>query len=548
MGKNVSKEINKILNEAKSISTSYPSKAYEMCREAYDLSQKSNLKLEEGHALIGMALVFRAKSENNKMLDYSYNALDIFEELHVPYGQVKALNLIGIAYFYNSMYNEALQYFLQALDVSEELRDDFLLSSVLNNIGEIFRELGKYDNALEYFNRAYKISNGINSNINTASLLNNIGEIYFIKNKYDEALGYFTESYNIIKEEKEMIIFGEVENRLGKVYYVRQNYDKAAEYFYSSLKRLEAVDNKFYAIDTLVNIAKLQMQNESGQPLYYFEKAVHYAEETNAKKKLSEVYKILADHFEEKSKFKTSLEYYKKYHGIEQEIAASITESKLEILKIELNHIKVNHEFEKVKIINKRLETEISIQRERLEKMQKINKNLEKKALEDALTGIPNRSFVNNHLNKVWEEALLHNDIIALYFIDIDNFKKYNDYWGHLKGDECLIKIANCLKCIQSKRKDIFGRYGGEEFIYCTRNIDYEQASELGNMMRNEVQKLCFKYTADSSSSVVTISVGGVLGRPSDFSSISGMVQAADMELYKAKNAGRNTMLMSNLI
>lgn len=548
MGKNISRKINEILNEAKSISTSYPNKAYEMSREALYLSQKNNLKPEEGYALIGMALACRAKSENNKMLDNAYNALEIFEELHVPYGQVKALNLIGIAYFYNAMYDEALQYFLQALDMSEELRDDFLLSSVLNNVGEVFRESGKYDNAMEYFTRAHKISTGINSNLNTASLLNNIGEIYFMNNKYDEALEYFTESYNIIKEEKEMIILGEVENKLGKVYYVRQDYHKAAEYFFSSLKTLETVDNKFYAIDTLVNIAKLQLQNESGNPLYYFEKALYYAEKTKAKKKLSEVYKILANHYEEKSNFKTSLEYYKKYHGIEQEIAASITESKLEILKIELNHIKVNHEFEKVKIINKRLEMEISNQRKQLEKMQRLNKDLEKKALVDELTGIPNRSYINYHLDKAWQEALLHDNVIALYFIDIDNFKKYNDYWGHLKGDECLIKIANCIKCIQSNREDIFGRYGGEEFIYCTKDINYEQALELGNLIKNEVEGLCMKYTADRNGGVVTISVGGVLGRPSDISNIYDMVKAADMELYKAKNAGRNKILMNNLI
>ena len=94
MDNNLQKEINKILKEAKDIVTTYPNKSYTRSKVVYDLSKKNNLKLEEGYALIGMAFAFRAKSENNKMLEHSYSALEIFEELQEPIGQIKALNLI----------------------------------------------------------------------------------------------------------------------------------------------------------------------------------------------------------------------------------------------------------------------------------------------------------------------------------------------------------------------------------------------------------------------------------------------------------------------
>lgn len=538
----------KILNEAKDICTTYPDKSYEMCRNVYDISSKNKFKQEEGYALIGMSLACRAKSEINKMMEYSFNALEIFEELQMNYGQVKSLNIIGIAYFYNSMYEEALKYLFQALDLLDEIQDDLLLSSILNNIGEVFRESGKYDSALEYYNRALKLCNVKNSEINKASLLNNIGEVYFSENKYCQAFEYYTQSYNILIKDKEMVILGEVENKLGKVNHINKNYRKASEHYFRALKILESIDNRFYAIDVLINISKLIMEDNSDEAIYYLGKAMQYAEKTNAKKKLSEICKILIDYYERGGDFKNALEYFKRYHSIEQEIAASIIGNKLEILRIELDHLKENHEFEKVKMVNKRLEVEILNQRNELARIQKLNKVLEKKALEDELTGVPNRSYIKYQMNNTWEEALICDQTVALFIIDIDNFKKYNDYWGHLEGDECLKKVANCLKDIQVRQGAIFARYGGEEFIYSAKGINYKQALELGNLIRNEVEKLGLKYSVDANSSVLTISVGGVLGKPSNLNSISNMIQLADNELYKAKNMGRNITFLNCLL
>jgi len=545
---NITKLLYKILNEARDISTTYPNKSYSMSKEVYDISKKNNLDLEEGYALIGMSLACRAKSEINKMMDYSYNALEIFQVLQETRGQIKSLNLIGIAYFYNCMYEEALRYLLQALDLLDEFKDDLLLSGILNNIGEVFRESGRHDKALEYYYNALPICININSKTNTASVLTNIGEIHFIEHRYNDALEFFIKSYDILIEEKDMVTLGVVENKLGRIHYINKNHSKATEYFFSALKRLEKIENKFYAIDVLVNIAELQLEKNSDKSLYYFDKAIQYADKINAKKKLSEVCKIVADYYEKTANYRDALEYFKRYHRVEQEIGTSIVGNKLEILKIQLAHLKENDEVKKVKMINIQLEMEISNQANELENIQKLNKVLEKKALEDELTGVPNRSYINYHLNKTLEESSLFDQTIVLFIIDIDNFKKYNDFWGHLEGDKCLIKVANCLKGIQVKRKEIFGRYGGEEFIYYAKNINYDKALALGNLIRTEVEKLGLKYTLDNNSSTLTISVGGAFGKLSNFNNISSMIKIADKELYMAKDGGRNITFINSVI
>lgn len=548
MENNLSEEIFRLLDESKKICTSFPNKSYTMSKKVYNLCKEKRMTLEEGFALISMAFACRAKSEINKMLKYSFIALEIFKELNDKLGQIKSLNLIGIAYFYNSMYEEALKSLLQALDVLDEFKDDFLLCCVLNNIGEVYYESMNHDTALEYYCKALEIITDINSEISTASLLTNIGKVYFTQKRYSDALEYHTQSYNILIKENDMVMLGEVENNIGKIHFVNENYDKAEEYLFSALRRLENIDNKFYTIDVLVNIAKLQLVKDSNKSLYYFEKAIQYAEKTNAKKKLSEVCKMVADYYDRIGDFRVALEYFKRYHSVEQEIMTSIVGNKLEMLKIEIEHIRETHKFEKMKIINNRLESEISFQRSELQKIRKINKVLEKKALEDELTGVPNRTYINYHLNKAWEESMLCDPVVALFIIDIDNFKKYNDYWGHIIGDQCIVKVANCLKDIQVKRKDIFGRYGGEEFIYFAKNLTYDKALELGNKLKSEVEKLCLKYTLDENSSVITISLGGVLGKTSQFDNISDIIQVADKELYKAKNNGRNIVYINNLV
>ncbi len=548
MSKNISEKIYIMLNEAKKLSAINPDKSYEISNEAYNIAKKNNLMAEEGHALVAKSLACRSKSEISKMLDYSYNAYEIFESLNDNSGKLKSLNLIGIAYFYSSMYEESLKFLLKVKDLLDEFRDDFLLSCVLNNIGEVYRESTEYKKALKYYNSALDICVVNNYKLNIASIFSNIGEIYFIENNYDEALKYYTKSYDILIVEKDMVTLGEIENKLGKVHYIYKNYIKAKDYFFSALSRLDSVNNKFYALDVLENIAKMELEVDSEKYLFYYEKAIQFAEEINAKKKLSEMCKTVADYYEKTANFRVSLEYYKRYCRLNEEIMTSNLGNKLEAIKIELGYLKETDKLEKIKSINHRLEMEISNQRRELENIKKSNEILEKKALEDELTSIPNRRYINYYFNNTWDESLLHNETIALFIIDIDHFKKYNDYWGHLKGDVCLIKVANCIKDIQVHKKNIFGRYGGEEFIYSVKGATYDQALELGNTIRNEVEKLNLDYMYGNTNMVITISVGGVIGKASVFNDISHMIKIADEELYKAKNMGRNATILKNLL
>lgn len=218
--------------------------------------------------------------------------------------------------------------------------------------------------------------------------------------------------------------------------------------------------------------------------------------------------------------------------------------NKLEILNFELQNIEETGKFEKVKKI---LEREIINQKNELEKIKTANEVLEKKAFEDELTGIQNRRSLNIFIKKIFEESLLNGEVVVLFMLDIDKFKKYNDCWGHAQGDECIKTITDCINKIKIKRQDVFGRYGGEEFVYITNSLSFEQAMDLGNQIRKEVENLGLFYIVESEKKPVTISIGGAIGRVSEFKTMPNMMEIADKELYKAKNMGRNITKIKNL-
>lgn len=536
----ISDEIYNKLDYAKSIVTIYPDESMEVSKEAYNIAKFNNLKIEEGYALVGMALSSRIKSDITSMLDYSYKALDIFQNEKNILGQIKALNLIGIAYFYSSIYEESLKSFLKVINLLELNNDDSLLANVLNNIGEIYRESEVYDMAMEYYEKAIDTSLKNNHKLTYAAILSNIGEVYFKKKEFDIALDTYNKSHEIFSCGNDTVNLGEVENKIGKVYYTMKDMDRAEEYYLKSYNRLKGIDNKYYIIDVLINLADLYKKTEPDKTLYYYGKAIEYTKDIGAKKKLFQVYKLLSKYYEDIGDYKSSLEFYKRYLSINEEIMNSSLRTKLEVLNIEFRNI---HSKDKSEQLRSRLEEEIVRQNIKLEKIRNENAILEKKAYEDELTGIPNRRYINKNINKIIEDVSLDIQNIVLFMIDIDNFKKYNDCWGHSEGDICIKKITETIKKIQINKSDIFGRYGGEEFVYISTNLSYKEAFDLGNLLRIEVENIGLYYIDNEEKRSVTISVGGVIGR--NFGSISNIMELADVQLYKAKARGRNITLLT---
>lgn len=172
-----------------------------------------------------------------------------------------------------------------------------------------------------------------------------------------------------------------------------------------------------------------------------------------------------------------------------------------------------------------------------------INKKLQRISQQDYLTGLLNRRGLLYYLDSTWEAKAEAGATIGLMMVDIDYFKRYNDRFGHLRGDGCLIKVTDCLHIVMQEEGMHIARFGGEEFTILGYEKSHEAMVQLAERVRQCVIDLKVENPDSSTNPYLTISVG-VVSRPVEWGvSYDDLVDAADRCLYYAKHAGRNMVV-----
>jgi len=156
-------------------------------------------------------------------------------------------------------------------------------------------------------------------------------------------------------------------------------------------------------------------------------------------------------------------------------------------------------------------------------------------ALNDALTGVGNRTAMDKVLKRDMDTARRFGQPLSLLMLDIDHFKRINDNHGHSCGDLVLIEVANQLKLLLRNSDAIF-RYGGEEFLVCLPNTSLDNAMLVAERIRQSIEDLNINY--DQHRVAVSASFGCALMYKEDHQ--QDLIRRADMALYQAKNSGRN--------
>lgn len=163
----------------------------------------------------------------------------------------------------------------------------------------------------------------------------------------------------------------------------------------------------------------------------------------------------------------------------------------------------------------------------------------------DGLTGVPNRRYFNENLDREWRRATRQGQSLGLVMVDIDQFKAYNDSYGHLEGDQCLAKVAEALAGGIKRAGDMVARYGGEEFVVLLPAVDADGARVMAEKLRRAVHELAIDHPASSVSKVVTVSLGVAAGPVEQGSGPEDLINAADQALYRAKANGCNRVELS---
>ncbi len=173
-------------------------------------------------------------------------------------------------------------------------------------------------------------------------------------------------------------------------------------------------------------------------------------------------------------------------------------------------------------------------------KLAAANQRLRALSSKDGLTGVANRRWFDETLEREWRRAKRSRRVLNMAMIDIDHFKKYNDHYGHLPGDDCLKKVAAVLQQRMRRAGDLVARYGGEEFVVVMPEMDTAAAKTLAEELRAGVEQLDIPHEGSQTSRFVTVSIGGGGILPGLDNEAWNLVEMADQAMYRAKNNGRN--------
>ncbi|HEY8910184.1 MAG TPA: diguanylate cyclase [Desulfosporosinus sp.] len=553
----------KILNaRGREMGLSAPRKALRLGKGIYRLAQKCSCQEGRALSLLMMSYANRSLTNNTKSVKDLLIANRIFEDLGHREGQMRALNLLGVNYFYFGQYDQTLAHFSRGLALAREIGDQFVEASILNNIGEIHRTLEQYEEALVYYGEALAISESLHNLSNIAAILLNMGHIYNRLNQGAKALVNYQESLKYSRELGDKILIGEALNTIGQVYEKLQEDQLALKYYLDGLSHLEECGNKFYSIDVLVSVGELFIKQKLDKGLSYLRKALFLAEDIFAENESAKIHLSLSSYYEARQDFAEALDHFKRYSTIEKKVRHKKLEEKLKLVAIEFSVEQMKKETEIFRLKNielKKKNEEIEKNAQLLaianheltklhEQLEKANQRLKIMSNMDVVTGIPNRRSLDDTLKREWSRCLRDGKSLSLILVDIDNFKRYNDNYGHLQGDKCLRKVAKALVSVVKRSSDFVGRFGGEEFAAILANTDYDNTEKVAEQMRKRIEELKIIHEKSSTVPYITISLGAATITPTFNTSFLELLSAADQKLYLAKSQGRNQVCAVRLV
>ncbi len=177
--------------------------------------------------------------------------------------------------------------------------------------------------------------------------------------------------------------------------------------------------------------------------------------------------------------------------------------------------------------------------------LQEANRQLAKQSITDGLTGVGNRRYFDQLLQQEWQRSARHGHSLACIMVDIDHFKLYNDRYGHVAGDDCLIRVAELLRSCAGRSGEAVCRYGGEEFVLLLADCDLAGALLVAQRCLDSIRLAGIEHDASPLRRRLSLSLGVAVCVADAQGVAVSLVERADSALYAAKQSGRARLVCS---
>jgi len=556
-------------------------KALEYYLESIRIYELLGERKTMGIPFLNIGMVYYYLKDYDKSLKYNELSLEIFNEYKDRIGEGYSLQQLGKVYESLDNYQLSLDYFQKSLRIAQETENKFHEIEILVDLHKLLLNMGDTNKAILYLKKALEISETRKAYAISAEICSFLASIYEDNQKYKKALYYYKKFHDTEKlssnndlqqklknitvqfkmekaqNEKEIYRLRNVElkektEQLEKAYENIKIISKIGQSIISTLD-LDIILNTVYEnVNNIMaaecfgvgifheksNLIEFKLFIDQGERLLPWaidadnkkslaawcidnkQEVVINDIDTDFNNYLEGEYDLLF------GKRPESLIYYPLI--VENSVIGMIT------VQSYRKNAYSNNEVDMIRALGSYIGIAIR-NAQRAEKLSDLSQL-------DGLTEIPNRRRFDEVLRVEWTRAMRYSYPVSLLFIDIDYFKKYNDNYGHLSGDNVIKKVAKALVDSTKRATDFIGRYGGDEFIAILPDTDKNGAYLVAEEMRRNIEGLKLEHRFSEISKYVTITIGTATIVPCEYDQWSKLFNIADEALYLAKEKGRNNV------
>ena len=523
------------------------------------------------------------RSDPERGIECAEEARELAEALGYGSGLARSYKIRGVSEMTRGKYAEAKESFDKCLEIARETDSRHELATGYTNLGILYRNLGVLDAALTCSLESVSLHMEAGSAKGQAASFINIGNIYSNNGEYEKALEYHTQALAIFEESGDLhrvaialsgmsnaysnlgkmgkavesceralsmrIELGEPlgiassHQQLGSLHEAAGEFDLALAWYRASLPLCEKIGQR--KLLTVLTLAIGRCEGKLGQrvsAIQNLQRGIDLADELEQQPLMAAGYRDLSELFEQQGDFEQAYRCQRLRHDLEREVARE--EVAREIARIEMAHeIKTKEqEAELHRLRTAELEKEIDERRQVEAALRDSEDRFRRLSREDSLTGVSNRRHFLDVGCRVASRAHAGDIGICIGMLDLDNFKRINDQFGHQAGDRVLKEFARIASsCIRPD--DFLARYGGEEFVILFRDCGLEDGIEIMSRINRELGRGGLTWH----DTVIPVTVSGGIVHSSETGSgeslLSELIRLADSRLYAAKESGRNRIV-----